>query len=166
MFEGLRSAQVELSWSTRVEFDGLVRHDFIVTNSPRTESMDLEWTVKPAFARYLLTPRLKNLEGAGQWRFPFLGEARSGWQNNTTMWLTSERKGFAWTAEHDAHWVYEGEPISVCINEQGGRCSADMTPVRSPVLGSSLPLQLFRTILMDLLGKSWVSPSRGPSPRL
>jgi hypothetical protein len=126
VFTGTSTAQgFSLSWTTRVEFDGFIRWDFTVHGEPTVESMKLAWTVKREFADYLLDPLLKQ-SGNGEFKSPFPRDERNG---ATVLWLTSDKKGFCWTPEDNANWVYDrayGSPIHAEITDQGGHCAVEM----------------------------------------
>ncbi len=119
-----RAGGFSLTWTTRIEFDGMIRFDFRIHGAPKIRSMRLAWDVAPQFSRYLLAPLLKQA-GNGRHAFPLqLQDRRSVYQ----LWLTSERKGFCWSLEHDANWIYKpGEKIlRVTQDAAGGHCEVRM----------------------------------------
>ena len=98
-----KASTFTLDWTTRIEFDGMIRFDFTINGEPVIESMKLAWDVAPEFSKYLLTPLLKTAD-QGVHAFPINLNSRG---SVSQLWLTSARKGFCWTLEHDANWVYE-----------------------------------------------------------
>jgi len=132
-FEGRGTAgDFSLSGTTRVDFDGLVRWDFVVHGNPLIRSMKLAWKVDRRFSEYLLDPLLMQA-GNGTIELPFPSDTMNT-QHSTVLWLTSEKKGFCWVPEHDANWVYDGKPIRVTVRDDGGLCSLEMIqkPTRIP----------------------------------
>ncbi|MBT3377824.1 MAG: hypothetical protein HN742_26560 [Lentisphaerae bacterium] len=109
---------------TRIAFDGLIRWDFRVHGEPVIDLMQLEWTVAPEFSRYLLAPLLeKSPTGEHAFGFP-----SGGRDSHYQLWLTSKRKGFSWSPEHDANWRYgEGvKPLTIDQAADGGHCVVRM----------------------------------------
>lgn len=121
-----------LSGTTRVDFDGLVRWDFVIHGKPLIRSMKLTWKVDRRFCDYLLDPLLLQA-GNGAVQMPFPTDTMNT-QRSTVLWLTSDKKGFCWVPEDDANWVYSGKPISVDVSSSGGLCTLDMIqrPTRIP----------------------------------
>ncbi len=120
------SPDFTLDYTTRIEFDGLIRYDFVVKGKPLIESMKLAWDVAPPYSKYLLSPLLKTSTD-GKFTFPLnLNDRR----NVSQLWLTSDKKGFCWTLEHDANWIYNktDRPLRVTIDPKTkqGHCEVEM----------------------------------------
>jgi hypothetical protein len=115
-----------------VDFDGLVRWDFVIHGNPLIRSMKLLWKVDRRFSEFLLDPLLMRA-GNGTVEMPFPSDTMNT-QHSTVLWLTSDKKGFCWVPEHDANWVYDGKPIRVDIGDDGGSCTLEMIqkPTRVP----------------------------------
>lgn len=113
-----------LTWKTKVEFDGYIRTDIVISGRPILRSMKLAWTVDRTYSDYLLTPLL-SLSGNGS--FETIFPVKAGGEGSA-LWFTSAEKGFSWSPEHDGNWVYDkaSKPIRASISDRGGACEVDM----------------------------------------
>jgi len=130
-FTGKGKAEgLSLTYTTRIEFDGLLKTDFVIHGSPRLTSMKLAWTVNPAYAEHLMTPRLQRSE-SGEFAFAY---PRQSWNKTRQLWLVSEKGGFCWAMVNDANWVYEPEQKVLRVNRSTGQCEVTMiaTPTTLP----------------------------------
>jgi Concanavalin A-like lectin/glucanases superfamily/Glycoside hydrolase 123, N-terminal domain len=114
-----------VTWTTRVDFDGTLRCDYKFHGKPKVRDLKLTWTVDRKFSEYLMTPLL-SMEGNGSWSTAYPRGQRI---TPDVVWLTSNKKGFAWSPEHDANWIYDNakeKPISVRVDKKGGHCTIQM----------------------------------------
>ena len=130
--KGLGKAEdFSIAFTTVVDFDGLIKADFVIDGSPVVKSMSLKWNVKPEFAEFLMTPTLAQLKDdkielafpeAGNWREPYM------------LWTTSKRKGFCWSPAHDANWVYAPkEKIISAKRGTDGALACEVRMITRPV---------------------------------
>jgi hypothetical protein len=113
-----------INWTTRIEFDGMIRWDYAILGRPEVKSMKLEWTVNRKFSQFTMHPLLK-LSGNGKYESPFPFDSR---KSATVLWLTSEEKGFCWAPENDANWIYSKDEnvIKAIVTDRGGNCEVNM----------------------------------------
>ena len=111
-----------LSYTTRIEFDGLLKTDFIINGSPRLTSMRLAWAVNPAYSEHLMIPRLQQSE-SDEFAFAY---PRGTWNKTRQLWLVSEKGGFCWAMVNDANWVYEPDQEIFRVNRNSGECEVAM----------------------------------------
>lgn len=113
-----------INWTTRVEFDGFIRWDFVIDGKPEVTSMKLVWTVDKKFSKFVMDPLLQ-VAGNGKYESLFPYDPR---RSATVLWLTSDRKGFCWAPQHDANWVYgkDEKIIKADISDRGGACEINM----------------------------------------
>lgn len=112
-----------IDYTTTVEFDGMIKFDFVINGQPKIKSMRLVWKVKPAYCQYLMTPLLESKPGP-QFFFKYpTCESEEG----TQLWLVSEGKGgFAYSMDNDANWVYDQSKPVFYVNKATGLCSVTM----------------------------------------
>ncbi|MCF6314600.1 MAG: LamG domain-containing protein [Verrucomicrobiales bacterium] len=126
-----KAADFTLDWTTRIEFDGMILFNYTIKGKPTIESMKLVWDVAAEYSKYLLTPLLKT-SSDGTYSFPLNLNDRS---NVSQLWLTSEKKGFCWTLEHDANWIHnKGEHplrITVDADTKQAHCEVEMIAHRT-----------------------------------
>lgn len=111
-----------LSYTSRIEFDGLLKTDFVINGSPRLTSMTLAWAVNPAYAEHLMTPTLQQDE-SGEFAFAY---PKRSWNTTTQLWLVSESGGFCWAMVNDANWVYAPDQEIFRVNRNTGECEVTM----------------------------------------
>ena len=113
----------KLDYATTVEFDGMIKFDFVIKGEPEIKTMRLEWQVKPEYCQYLMTPLLQE-KNTSEFSFKYPGGEMSA---DTQIWLVSEGKGgFAYTMANDANWVYDPASPVFKVNKASGSCSVDM----------------------------------------
>lgn len=118
-----KAAGFTLNYATTVEFDGMIKFDFVINGRPEIKSMRLEWQVKPEYCQYLMTPLLQE-KNASEFAFKYPG---SDFYAETQIWLVAEGKGgFAYTMANDANWVYDPSSPVFKVNKATGSCSVDM----------------------------------------
>ena len=117
-----KAKNFSLDYTTRVEFDGFIKTSFTINGSPEISSMKLDWTVNPAFSKYLMTPCLQTSR-SDSYAFPFPTES---WNTVTELWLVSEQGGFCWSTPNDANWIYKPEQKILKVNRKSGKCEIDM----------------------------------------
>ncbi|MEK6795395.1 MAG: glycoside hydrolase domain-containing protein [Spirochaetota bacterium] len=133
-----KSKNFTITWRTKVEFDGFIRLDYTVEGSPVIDSMKIVWTVDRRYARYLMTPLLQ-IAGTGVYETAFPSSDRTTIQfgdKRTCLWFTSDRKGFSWSPEHDANWVYDplvDKSIKASIDDTGGHAEVTMIHRRTTI---------------------------------
>jgi hypothetical protein len=112
-----------LDYATTVEFDGMIKFDFVIKGEPEIKSMRLAWQVKPENCQYLMTPLLQEKKGP-EFAFKYPGAEMTA---DTQLWLVTEGKGgFAYTMANDANWVYDPSSPVFKVNKATGTCSVDM----------------------------------------
>ncbi|MGD9498433.1 MAG: glycoside hydrolase domain-containing protein, partial [Armatimonadota bacterium] len=98
------SPALEISGTTRVEYDGMIRCDLTLTPTRpgvTVQSLTLDIPLKPEHARYLY-------HFPGRWgsvaNSAYL--PAEGWSNSFRpfMWLGDEDRGFCWFCESDQNW--------------------------------------------------------------
>lgn len=101
------AGDVDLTWRTAVEFDGMLRCDLEVR--PRGERATLQGLrlvvpVASEAGEYVLAPVLEDFE-EGRIELPF----------RDMVWLTGHDVGLCWFTESEANWVYEvgRRPITI-----------------------------------------------------
>jgi Glycoside hydrolase 123, N-terminal domain len=117
-----KAKDFSLNYTTRVEFDGFIKTDFVINGCPEIISMEIKWTVNPVFSKYLMAPLLQN-NRSGNYAFPF---PIKSWNTNTQLWLVSEQGGFCWSTSNDANWIYNPEQKVLKANQKTGQCEVDM----------------------------------------
>ncbi len=112
-----------IDYATTVEFDGMIKFDFVINGQPGIKSMHLVWKLKPEYCQYLMTPLLESKPGP-QFSFKYpTCESEAG----TQLWLVSEGKGgFAYSMANDANWIYNPNEPVFRVNKATGFCSVTM----------------------------------------
>jgi hypothetical protein len=111
-----------LSYTTRIEFDGLLKTDFVINGTPRVSLMTLTWAVNPAYAEHLMTPTLQQSE-SGEFAFAYPNRS---WNTTRQLWLASEQGGFCWAMVNDANWVHGADQEIFRVNRNTGECEVTM----------------------------------------
>lgn len=126
-----KAAGFTLDYATTVEFDGLIKFDFVIKGQPKIKAMRLEWQVKPEYCQYLMTPLLQEKQKA-EFAFKY---PNNDYDSNTQIWLVAEGKGgFAYSMATDANWVYDPSEPVLKVNKTTGACAVEMItkPVKMP----------------------------------
>ena len=90
-----------IRYVSTVEFDGMIKFDWVIGGKPQIRSMELTWQQAPGYHDYLMRPHVwKN--GKGDFLF-------DNDMDNSLMelWMVSEKGGFAFAPVNDANWVYD-----------------------------------------------------------
>ena len=114
--------KMTVRYSTRVEYDGMILLDWVISGRPEISDMKLQWTMSPANRQFLMTPWV--YEGKSDvFTHPY-PEAGS---RVKMIWQVSEKKGgFAYTMEHDANWVYDPAKPCFYVNRKSGEARVEM----------------------------------------
>ncbi len=115
----LHSDAATMTATSRVEFDGLIRTDLLLTpGAAAPDGLELEIPIKAEHARYLYNfpgswGNMRNSRAlpADGWRAPF----------TPFVWLGDDDRGFAWFCESDQHWSPADAKQAVVIERTGDR---------------------------------------------
>ena len=90
-----------IRYVSTVEFDGMIKFDWVISGKPQIRSMELTWQQNPGFHDYLMRPQVwKN----GKGDFLFDNDMDNSLKQ---LWMVSEKGGFAFATVNDANWVYD-----------------------------------------------------------
>ena len=90
-----------IRYVSTVEFDGMIKFDWVICGQPRIRSMELAWQQAPGYHDFLLRPQVwKN----GKGDFLFDNDMENSLKE---LWMVSEKGGFAFAPVNDANWVYD-----------------------------------------------------------
>lgn len=110
----------KITYKTTVEFDGMIKFDWIVSGQPVIKSMQIAWQQSEPFRDYLMRPHVwKGKKG------DFL--YHNGLDNSLKqLWMVSEKGGFVFTQPNDANWVYDAKKPIYHVDLQKGTASVDL----------------------------------------
>ena len=103
-----------IDYKTTVEYDGMIKFNWVINGKPVLDRMSLDWQVAPEYRRFLMAPRLQDPKKS---KFAF---STNGTDN--MLWLVSEKGGFAFTTEHNANWVFEQYSPLLFADRDNGSC--------------------------------------------
>lgn len=108
-----------LSYTTRIEFDGMTHTAFSVHGKPEIHSMQIAWQVAPGYREYLMTTGLHDKPVfSASWPLSNTGDSQ--------IWLASEQGGFCWEAVSDANWIYRQDDNILRADRTSGKCEIQM----------------------------------------
>ncbi|MBO4304684.1 MAG: LamG domain-containing protein, partial [Lentisphaeria bacterium] len=114
--------QAVIRYATTVEFDGLIKLDWIIDGKPEIGRMELVWQVSPENKQFLMTPCADETKAQKK---AFLYPRTAG--NPKLLWFVTEKKGgFAYTMVNDANWVYDPEKPVLFADKGSGECRVEM----------------------------------------
>ena len=130
-----RAKDFTIDYTTRIEFDGLIKVDYVINGQPEIKAMKLAWQVESEFRDYLMVPKLqKNDSGVFEFDYPnFQGD-------DDQLWLVSEKGGFCWAMANDANWIYGREEKILKADKNTGKCEVNMI-TRPAKLPAAVPYQ-------------------------
>ena len=110
--------KADIKYSTRIEFDGMILVDWVISGQPTVSDMKFTWKMAPENHQFLMTPTVNVAkEKKISWPYPEGG-------HNNMLWFVSEKKGgFAFTMVNDANWIYnKGENLFFADKATGDAC--------------------------------------------
>jgi hypothetical protein len=134
VFTGLGSVgDVVINYRNTVWFDGFSRIKFSLgPKGVKIKSMQLTYTVKPEFAKYMANPISEKFNQGGNY-FDWKGSSHHDFSQ---LWLMGRVNGLCWVAEDEGNWVYpkNTKPIKVIKNSSGAKVTLDIIskPVTLP----------------------------------
>ena len=108
-------AGIDVSWSSALEYDGLVVTRLTLEpkpNAARVDELVLELPLAARYAKYLRGTQHGSMLWRG--RVPWDGR-RFESRFEPFLWLTDEREGFLWFSESPANWVAAEQPGAVQV---------------------------------------------------
>ena len=109
-----------IRYVSTVEFDGMIKFDWIVSGSPQIRSMTLNWQQNPGYHDFLLRPEVWK-KGKGDFRFD------NGMDDSLKeLWMVSEKGGFAFAPVNDANWVYDPRKPVYHVDLKTGAAAVDL----------------------------------------
>ena len=110
----------KLAYCTRIDFDGLLNCNITFPQGLTVNDMTLKYQQNPEFAKYLMTPTVYEKQ-TDPVVFPRMGDAKQ--EDPRSIWLVSEKGGFAFDVESDANWVFDKNENIYSANRKNGECS-------------------------------------------
>ena len=107
-----------VDYKTTVEYDGMIKFNWVINGKPVLDKMSLDWQVAPEYRRFLMAPRLQDPKKS---KFAF---NTHGTEN--MLWLVSEKGGFAFTTEHNANWIFDQYSPLLFADRDNGTCEVKM----------------------------------------
>ncbi|MCF6175694.1 MAG: LamG domain-containing protein [Victivallaceae bacterium] len=132
VFTGLGSVgDLVINYRNTVWFDGFSRIEFSLgPQGAKVKSMQLTYTVKPEFAKYMANPIPEKFKAGGNY-FDWKGSSHHDFSQ---LWLMGRVNGLCWVAEDEGNWVYpqNSKPIKVIKNSDGAKVTLDI--ISKPVM--------------------------------
>lgn len=119
----------EISYKTRVDFDGLICCDITMPSGLSMPDFAVVWQVETKFSTFLMTPKVEESPD-NPVIFPMSITKRQ--EESRAIWLTSETGGFAFDYESDANWVYKPDEKIFSADRETGFCRVRL--ITSPVV--------------------------------
>ena len=108
-----------VKYTTRLDFDGVMKTDFVVSGKPQVNSMTLEWQVGKDLRQYLMTPNYQQPMPDGVYKFKY--PQGNIFRTPCLLWTVSGKAGFCWMPEDDGNWLHSNNNDAFNLNLKTGK---------------------------------------------
>lgn len=110
----------KIRYNTTVEFDGMIKFDWVIVGKPTINSMKLAWQQSKGYHDYLMRPHVWNGK-KGDFFYS------NGMDNSLKeLWMVSEKGGFCFTQPNDANWFYDAKKPIYHVDLSRGTAVVDL----------------------------------------
>ena len=96
-----------ISYTTRLDFDGVMKTDFTINDQVEVNSMTLRWQAGKDLRKYLMTPNYQAPTPNRKYSFQY--PRGNIFRTPCMLWSVSNKAGFCWMPEDDGNWVHSNK---------------------------------------------------------